>query len=136
MAKKVHYVQGSTPSQSYVPEFSDSTDFLGYLTKDMGRVSSSTLTQDVTGKLNGIPTSFRNDTGADVTIINKDTFDAQFQGQLFRKPVLKLRGLDLNEIKTCGYLKVEIKYGPKTVVTVVYVLPKSAQFCQGNHVRN
>ena len=122
--KKVHYVQDNTPSQSYLPEFSDSTDFLGYLTKDMGGVSSSTPSQDVTVKLNGIPTSFSIDTGADVTIIDKDTFDAQFQGQLLRKPVSKLRGPDLNEIKTCGYFKAEIIYRPKTVHTVVYVLPK------------
>ena len=88
----------------------------------MGGVSSSTPP-----KLNGIPTSFLIDTGADVTIINKDTFDAQFQGQLLRKPVSKLRGPNLNEIKTCGYFKKEIKYGPRTVHTVVYVLPKSAQ---------
>ena len=93
----------------------------------MGGVSSLTPSQDVTVKLNGIPTLFRIDTGADVTIVNKDTFDAQSQGQLLRKPVSKLRGPDLNEIKTCGYFKEEIIYGPKTVHTVVYVLPKSAQ---------
>ena len=76
--KKVHYIQDGTPSQSYVPEFSDSTDFLGYLTKDIGGVSSSMPSQDVTVKLNGIPTSIRIDTGVDVTVINKGTFDAQF----------------------------------------------------------
>ena len=43
-----------------------STDFLGYLTKDMGGVSSLTPLQDVTVKLNGIPTSLRIYTGADV----------------------------------------------------------------------
>ena len=42
-------------------------------------------------------------------------------------PVSNLRGRDLNEIKTCGYFKAEIKYGPKTIHTVVYVLPKSNQ---------
>ena len=111
----------------YVTESGDSSDFLGYLTKDMGGISSSVPQHDVIVKLDGIPVSFRADTGADVTIISKDTFDDQFGDKLLRKSSSKLRGPDLKEIKICGYFNTDIKYGTHSISTEVYVLPNSAQ---------
>ena len=100
--QQVHFLQDgsqNTPRQGVNSRASeDHDDFLGYITKDMGRISTMDRNHDICVKLNNIPLSFRVDTGADVTVIDKVTHDSYFTDKLLRKSSAKLRGPDLKEL--------------------------------------
>lgn len=120
--QQVNYLQDSAPAAPENP----SSDFLGYITQDMGGIASETDIRDVKVKVNDTSLSFRADTGADVCVIDKQTYDHHFSDKLLRKSTTKLRGPDLKELKTCGYFNVEITHGSRSTTTSMYVLPHGA----------
>ena len=127
--QRVNFLQDSSQSTQHQDDHQGpaDSDFLGYITKDMGGISVKDKQYDVCVKLDNTPVSFRADTGADVTVINKDTYDDHFSRKLLRRSSAKFRGPDLKELNICGYFNAEVKYRDKSVTTPVYVLPCSAQ---------
>ena len=126
--QRVNFLQDSSQSTQHQDDHQGpaDNDFLGYVTKYMGGISVKDKQYDVCVKLDNTPVSVRADTGADVTVINKDTYDDHFSRKLLRRSA-KLRGPDLKELYICGYFNAEVKYRDKSVTTPVYVLPHSAQ---------